>query len=835
MRAANEIIDGDSLVFLQEEIKTNEGKETFFRATYSSGSIKQLEVVARGSIDAVPAQLDLPAPFNVVIHNHPSGDLTPSEADLSLAARFLNNGIAFLIINNDVDQVNVVVEPTVIREDVKIDPEETAAIFRPGGQLEELFPNFEHRESQATMAQRAQEVFNDGLHGVVEAPTGTGKSLAYLLPLARWAQANGKRTLVCTHTIPLQQQLLDKDIPIASKLLDNGFKAVLLKGRSNYLCVRKIEEAQQYQDELFNNTEMDLFTALITWAEKSSDGSFQELDFEVTRETWAKVAADGDTCLGIRCPAGGRCFFRRSRREAIEADLIVANHALFLSDLIIRGDKGKNAPVSVIPWCERIVIDEAHNLEDGATGHFGKSLSGYSLIRRIGRLYSTRGRKERGALIALRRLLGGIPLAGSAQSILQDEVIPALVSLKQRIPDLFTILNSGFEGLAENEKERTVRLTAAMRHYACFTQEIAPALKDLVELISNIATVLSLLWDEWINLDKKGREATETLFLRVASSARRFEEDKVFLQSVLANFDENTVCWGAIAKDGEAEKLSLNTAPICVAPMLQEMLYERYRGVLYTSATIAVDGQFSFFLHRTGLDSVEELLSLQQLPPAFDYKKRTLFGIPNDFPATDSFNFVSEFGQFAAALIQSLGGRIFFLFTSWRQLDTCFDATMEQLPEGWQNLCMRQDPGRSREQLLRGFRETQGAVLFGVNSFWEGVDVKGAGLIGVVIAKLPFQVPSDPVVKARVEKIDADGNSSFLEYSLPNAVIRFKQGVGRLLRTKDDYGFLCILDNRVITRRYGSLFLNTVPGGGPVRDNGPGLVVRASEFVRGFE
>ena len=835
MRTAEEIFDRESLVFLQEEIAANGGRETFFRAEYSAGSIRKLEVVARGSEDAVPAQMDLPAPFNTVIHNHPSADLTPSEADLALAARFCNSGVAFLIVDSNAESVNVVVEPVVIREEVKIDPDETAAFFAPGGGLEKKFPGFEHRETQASMAGRVQEVFNEGMHGVVEAPTGTGKSLAYLLPLVRWAVANGRRALVCTHTIPLQQQLLEKDIPVVRELIDDDFKAVLLKGRSNYLCIRKLGESRQFEEELFSGNEQDSVAALEAWAEKTADGSFQEIDFEISRETWGRVAADGDTCLGVRCPSGGRCFFRRSRREAVEADLVVANHALFLADLVVRGEKGKDAPVSVMPWCERVVIDEAHNLEDGATGHFGRSFSGFGLVRRIGRFYSRRRKKERGTIVVLRSMLGGIPGATAALNMLQDEVIPALEALREKIPDLFLALNDGFCGLAESGRDRTVRLTPPMRHFPLFTEQVAPALRDLIDSVSNAGRTLSRLWDEWIDLDKKARDTTESIFLGIAAGARRLEEDKMFLQGVLSDFDENTVYWAATARSAEAERLSLNSAPVCVAPILQEKLFKRYRGVLYTSATIAVDGSFDFFLKRTGLEAVADSLSLMQLPPAFDYNSRSLFGVPEPFPAADSPGFPDAFGDFAAALIQSLGGRIFFLFTSWKQLDECYEAAMAGLPEGWRNLCMKQDPGRSREQLLRGFRETRGSVLFGVNSFWEGVDVKGAGLIGVVIAKLPFQVPSDPVVRARVEMIDNGGGSSFMEYSLPNAVIRFKQGVGRLLRTKEDYGFLCILDNRVFTKRYGSLFLHTVPGSGAIRDNGPGLVVRAADFIRGFE
>lgn len=836
MRPADELFTEDALATLRAEIGANGGREIFFTALWKDGLVRTLEALARGSDEAVPVLFDMPADRNTVIHNHPSGDITPSEADLAVAARLLNDAVAFLIVDNRGEQVNVVVDPTVISEPVRIDPEESAGVFLPGGALEKCYPGFEHRASQAGMARLVQEVLNEGRHGVVEAPTGTGKSLAYLYPLVRWGRANRKRVLVCTHTIPLQQQLLDQDIPVTAALLGEPLTAAVVKGRQNYLCLRKLEEAMTWADELFEDAGQQSLVSLARWAEKSGEGSLQEIDFEVPAEVWAGVASDGDSCLGMRCPRGSDCFFRKSRRQAVEADLVIANHALFFSDLVLRGERGKDSPVSVIPWCERVVLDEAHNLEEGATGHFGRSFSASSLLWRLSRFHSRRRKRERGTLVMLQRaLVGKKNTIKTARDLLEETVLPALDRLRTALPELSERINTGCRQLQSDRRERTLRLTPALRHLPGFRDDIVPALEELSGLLGVTGKAFTRLYDAWLDMEEQEQGSLEAHFLRIASGARRFEEDRVFLQGVLNDFDENQVWWAVIAPDQEPEKLSLNAAPVCVGPLLQEHLYDRFDGVVYTSATLTVGGSFDYYLKRVGLAALEERLALLRLPPVFDYERRSFFTMPAAFPSQDHPDFIGAFAEFAAALIQTVGGRIFFLFTSWQQLGSCHEAVLEKLPEGWRPLVLRQEAGgRSRELLLLDYRSTPGAVLFGVSSFWEGVDVKGESLIGVVIVKLPFQVPSDPVVQARQEQLEAAGSSSFMEYSLPNAVIRFKQGIGRLIRTRDDYGFICVLDNRLQTKQYGRLFLETVPGRPPVIDNGPGVVRRTAEFLKGF-
>ena len=685
--------------------------------------------------------------------------------------------------------------------------------FAPGGPLALLFPDYEPRASQVKMAECVAEICNSGIHGVIEAPTGTGKSLAYLIPLVSWALLNETRVLIATHTINLQHQLFEKDIPLVKKILESNFSAVLAKGRTNYVCCRRVQEAMNDKEgSLFPKENIPELEGIAGWLEKSATGDRSELA-NVTDEVWDAVSSDIDLCAGQHCPCLNTCFFRKARRRALEATVLVTNHALFFSDLGMRMERNGQG---VLPPVDRIVLDEAHNIEDVATDCFGSELQAAMIYKQLGRLVARGARSARaGYLMQLETALAAFGEPGVEFGYaIREEIAPLVSKVTKELEPSFTRMQNALSEQYGLEGSFTRRIQKSDAKFVEEMGEIFDALRQALFLLAQSLQNLSTRCQDIsrAGLDTEEGARFEYLLQQLGNYAEKFSSFQAFLHDFVLLDQNDIVYWAEKRVHKERPRLILHRSPISIRRLMASALHARYEGVCYTSATLANDdGNFSFFLDRIGLNELPpEGYSCRQLPTEFDYPNRVLLALHNAFPEKPDASFADRFARFAKDFVEITKGRVFFLFTSWSLLRECHAATMALLSEDWRSTCLRQGD-LDRMRLLEAFRTMPRAILFGTNSFWEGVDVKGKGLIAVVIVRLPFQVPDDPLVKARTEAIEEEGRSAFREYSLPFAVIKFRQGFGRLMRARDDYGVIIILDSRVATKSYGKIFIRSLP------------------------
>lgn len=840
METAASYIDEPSRDELRTLISRNGGGEIFVQGLLSGDNlVTGVQLLAKGGDSSVAAKLDLKNPYRVVIHNHPSGDLRPSPEDLVLSARYVNQEIAFLIIDNGVEQVNPVIPPAAVYLDEPVDLDWIREMFRDGGGLSKHYPGYEFRPSQQQMALEAAAVINRKKHGIVEAPTGTGKSFAYLLPLAAWALKNKKRALVSTHTLNLQQQLIDQDIPMVQKLLDSPVRVALVKGRSHYVCLRKLDEfLRNYQDGLLltvDDQDIGDFETVAAWAGNTQNGLFSELH-ALSQGLQEELASDADTCSGFKCSRNSECFFRKARREAAEAHLLIANHAIFFTDMQIRGHDARDAVSSVFPACHRVVLDEAHNLEDVATRFFGLESGTGSILYRLRRL--SNGNK--GALLQFRAEVER--LSDDSGKVL-DFVDAELIDRCNGFFEWLSLREGEFIGLYEKIagvwNSFSLRVTADVRTRIRNDRDAFLLVQGLADKCRGLAERLMKLLEVTLDLKEESRDRIEPRLMFLYRQGERFLGDANLIVSMLGAEDDSTVFWLEKTKGRSGPRLNFNRAPVSVAETLYELFITKYQGVLYTSATMTVSGTFDFFSRRLGLSMLDpEELTVLDLPAMFDYRSRALIAIPQDLPVPTRENmdrYVDSFAEFAVRLIGISAGRIFFLFTSWSLLEQCYLATVAKLPAAWQINCLQQQGGVDRTRLLDEFKAQPRSVLFGVSSFWEGVDVKGEKLIAVVITKLPFEVPNDPLVEARNEQIRQQGGDPFAEMTIPKAVIRLKQGFGRLIRTGSDYGGVFILDTRIIRKQYGKVFFKSLPRAANVTGAMEDCLNRWDRFLDQFE
>jgi len=839
MPSIDAIADKPVQTALRDAIRDADGHEVYFRGRFdASKKLVEVEVLARGTVSSVAAGMPIKPPWNAVLHNHPGGVLHPSEADVSISAWLSIKEVAFLIINNDATQYCAVTEPVIVHVPADIKAESVQQEFSSEGMIAQLLDGYEPRPSQQEMAGHVARICNTGIHGVIEAPTGTGKTLAYLVPLVSWAQANGKRVLVSTHTINLQHQLFDKDIPLVRKLLKDDFRAVLVKGRSNYVCRRRVVEGLDGSgQELFPREDLAQLESLAGWIDGTKTGDRAELT-GVPDELWDRVASDGDFCPGPRCPFMQECFFRQARRQAIEARILVSNHALFCTDLAMQREAGQSA--GILPPVDRIVIDEAHNLEDVATDCFADSVSASSILRQLGRL-SHRGAKPSGIL---HHLVRQVEILGSDSDpfvqVLQEEIVPQVQNLHRLVEPCFESLSRVFSERTGSEAGHSFRIQQTDQ---AIRREITPHLERLSLPLAGLAKALQETGAQIQNLleklpEDKDEETADCVFAcqQVVQFSARIDQYANLLADIPLLSRRDMVYWVEQRLQRGKLRLTFFRSPLSVREILAEVLHSGNKGVIYTSATLANStGRFDFFSNRIGLDLLPAARQeYRQLPSEFEYPDRVLLAVNTGFPEKPEADFPVRFARFARDCIRGTRGRIFFLFTSWRMLNECWDATMELLPEEMASTCLKQGD-TDRIHLLQTFKNLQHAVLFGTSSFWEGVDVKGDRLIAVVIVRLPFMVPDDPLVSARMEEIEKSGRSSFFEYSLPHAVIRFRQGFGRLMRTRDDYGVVIVLDPRIVSKRYGQTFFRALPETRYTDGDDGAIVLAVREHLARFE
>ncbi|MCH9007020.1 DEAD/DEAH box helicase [candidate division KSB1 bacterium] len=796
------------------------GNEVFFVGRVNADKVVEgVEVYARGNEFSAPALLQVAQQGDVVLHNHPSGALLPSGADTQVASLLGNDGIGFYIVNNDVSDIYVMVEPFAERTVVPVNTEMLADVLGETGPIAAKLENYEFRPQQITMMEVVSRSINDNLLAVVEAGTGTGKTLAYLLPAITYAVNNQERIVVSTNTINLQEQIVNKDLPFLQSVLKKTFKAVLVKGRTNYACKRKLEEADIDPDLFSEDDEKSELREILDWARSTRDGSKSDLNFIPKPAVWEKVQSESDTSLKTRCPFYSTCFFYTARRKAAVADVLVANHHLLFSDLAVRAALGASEN-AILPTYDRIILDEAHNVEEVATNYFGTRVTYFGLLRILGRLYCKKGNSEKGLLIylsnKLNRLARGFPHEGfiKTQSALQEQGVIGVEKLDELLRATMDSIYAAVQAQNSRDSEYgeiKLRMTPAILKALDWQENVTKPAGKLVQEIRKFTGKCSELLRKVDKLQTRLQPDLLSLTIDVRAQLARLDQGATDIEQVLLENEASHVRWVEIKKGyNNTIIVRLQCSPLDVAPILKETIFDKFKNVVMTSATLTVEGKFDFIRRRLGLDQVnrDRLLELQLSAP-FDYEKQTLVAAPQDVPEPNDSRFADVITDLILESIRITRGRAFVLFTSYGLLNKVFFSVKNQIEALGHNVYKQGN--ENRHHLLQRFREDTSSVLFATDSFWEGVDVHGESLESVIITKLPFRVPSEPIVEARLEAIERRGGNAFLEYMVPHAAIKFKQGFGRLIRRKTDRGSVLILDRRIIQKYYGRVFLKSLP------------------------
>ncbi|HUZ17795.1 MAG TPA: helicase C-terminal domain-containing protein [Spirochaetia bacterium] len=785
-----EVIDA-----IRNAIREADGQEVLFVGKVDQdGVVVSIAIAARGNEGAVPALMPHMEKGDVVIHNHPSGGLRPSDPDLSVASRLGNLGIGFFIVDNLVDRVYVVAEPHILRELVPLDSEELVDALGPHGPLSRFIDEYEARDSQLLMVEAVAECFNSGSICVAEAGTGVGKSMAYLVPALRWVEQNEERVVISTATINLQQQLVDKDIPLALKILGSKVKTALVKGRGNYICLRKMSEAVE-EDSLFQESDDEL-KAIVDWADTTKSGSRSDLPTYVNDQAWQRVAAEADGCLGLRCRFREKCFVLKARREAAAAQLLVVNHHLLFSDLSLRISGAGFDNTAVLPPFQRLIFDEAHNMERSATSYFSETLNRFSLGKQLWRLHRRRRGRVFGLAVSMRRFFR----SGGRGGDLLEQLPDKCTAVRERAEAFDALLVAG---LAPESSRRYTQATGAEERGSL----LAP-LGELHDALLALILHLQAILEEVSDADLESAEAYE------ARVVRQRLEDFASICQTFSQYDEiaDKVFWAErLATAGGEVFGQLVITPLDLSGLMREAVFEPYESVVCTSATLTVRGDFTFWLSRVGLAGFDRRsVSSALFPSPFPYRERVLLGVPNDAPEpTNEMEHRQFVADFSVRAIEISEGHALVLFTSYSMLKAVYEEAAPRLAQLGITSFKQGDDDRGR--LLSRFTADVSSVLFATDSFWEGVDAPGDTLKLVILCRLPFRVPTDPVVAARMEAIEKAGGNSFYDYSLPNAVMKLKQGFGRLMRRSTDQGAVLILDPRIVRKSYGPLFLESLP------------------------
>jgi ATP-dependent DNA helicase DinG len=634
-------------------------------------------------------------------------------------------------------------------------------MFGKGGLLSGA-KNFEYRPEQQQMAAAVADALEGKRHLVVEAGTGVGKSLAYLIPAALFALEHNRKAIISTHTINLQEQLLHKDIPIVRGLMDQPFEAALLKGRQNYLCPNRLERALQLQNDLFTSSEQQELLRIKDWSQRTTEGTLSDIDIEPDPSVWTQVCSEPHICTPKTCGSNSRCFYQNARQKLLTANLIVVNHTLFFLALEAIGDVESRTPGYLFPN-DFVILDEAHTIESVAARQIGLGVSQYGIKQALHRLYNPKTQK---GLFTVLRAKEAVKEAAECCAVV-DRFFQSV------------------EQAGDFRKGRECRVRKPELVPDSVTLGLARVQAAVVVAVKEAA-------------DEKLKSELQDLGRRIREARRGVVE---FLQQT----PENHVYW--IERTGKtAQNLTLHAAPIDISSVLNRILFPEERTCIMTSATLSVgQDDLAYFRNRVGAFEADAL----QIGSPFDFEKQMRLYVVRKMPDPRDSEYEIALEKWITHFLKKTNGRAFVLFTSYKTM-----TVLAQRMESWLDrdyTFMVQGQGPSRTRMLERFKKSDNGVLFGTDSFWTGVDVPGEALSNVIITRLPFAVPDHPLIEAKLEYLEANGSDPFTEYSLPEAILKLRQGVGRLIRTKTDEGIIVILDNRILSKAYGKAFLRALP------------------------
>lgn len=822
---------------IKTTIEKASGNEVFFVGSFSKDKvIDDVQVIARGNDYSVPAVIESASPGEVVIHNHPSGNLSPSNQDIQIASVFGNHGVGFLIVNNDASQVYVVVEPFFEKEIEPLDVEDNKKTLLPEGEVARVMGDkYELREEQLHMLESVTTAFNNNEISLIEAGTGTGKTLSYLVPAVNWALKNEERVVISTNTINLQEQLIDKDIPLLYDAFDDDFNYSLVKGMRNYLCLLRAETIQDGLFEMADEDEVGSIDDILEWAKVTEDGSLSDLNFTPSDSVWEKVSAESDSCLRARCPYYSRCFFYKSRREIAASQLLIVNHHLLFSDLAIKS-ASESSDAGILPPFKRVIFDEAHHLNDAATSHFGMRATKFGILRVLRRLKRKgKGGQGKGLIYytaSLATKLITMQKKGVVNELLKkvDELLSTKVdTLEQCVGDSFDALYTLCLGVVqENEsgkEEINIRITddiLRLEGWGNIDKKFSILRIRLKELHEEIKTITDILIDYEVEND------VAKLIVEFRGVGNKLDYYSDVVSTFLSTEDDGFVRWveGRMGRGGILSGIGLS--PLDVSPTLKERLYSKCDTVVMTSATMAVNKNFGFLKTGLGLQDEQRVDELILASP-FNYQEQMLLMIPDDIPEPGNVGYAEAISSLIRDAVMATNGNALILFTSYTLLETVYRNIHGEIEE--EGILALKQGAFPRARLLDKFRIEDNSVLFATDSFWEGVDVPGDALKLVIIARLPFRVPTEPIIEARVEYMENQGLNSFTDYSVPVAVLKFKQGFGRLIRTRTDKGAVLVLDKRLISKFYGKYFLNSLPDCARLTDSSENIISVLRAFL----